>query len=97
MELTEQMELMEQTITEKEFIEYVWGRLMRMLQADPTLKLADLAPLTGYSKTSLFSFGNRSWMSIRLAVKLVEVLPELAGDLRCNSCQRLPNIRYVSH
>jgi hypothetical protein len=81
-------------ITEAEFIDRIMAGLLRYLDTNRHLGLADVAELSGYSVVSLKQFRCGAFRSLRMATTLAESIPELADDMRAPGCGCLPSITY---
>ncbi len=82
------------TMTADEFVSRVADDLVAALEGDRALKVADIARTAGYSTVSVRQFRSGQYRSFRLAVRLTEVVPEIAEDIRCKCCGGLPPITF---
>lgn len=79
---------------EADFVDAIATALLEYLNINLATTSTDLAAMTGYSLVSIKAFSCSAYRSLRLAARLVEVIPELADGLRRPCCGCLPNIVY---
>lgn len=82
------------TMTADQFVTRVADDLVALLERDRELKVSDIARAAGYSTVAVQQFRAGQYRSFRLAVRLTEIVPEIAEDIRCGCCGGLPPITF---
>ena len=79
---------------EREFVDRVADALLCAMADNPTLKVDEIARRAGYSTVRIYHFRAGIARTLRVAMHLVDAMPELGDPMRCKCCGRLPEIRY---